>query len=164
MPKSAAVKKRCASSREVTLNWLSAIFRPLSRQDACDQSVFGKINFDAARMIDRPISPASASATAAFSIAALSTAVFAKVVQRPMMIFSPRLLRQQGQFQNHEVAIAAFRPIAAAVLPNRHGRHKNTKICRAADQTSPLPAPHNTAKPMPILTPMTRSGRNPCAV
>ena len=75
-----------------------------------------------------------------------------------MMIFRPRLLRQQDQCQYHEVAIAAFQPIAAAALPNRHGRHKNTKICKAADQASPLPAPHKAAKPLSILTPRRVAG------
>jgi hypothetical protein len=133
-------------------------------------SVFSaKDNFNAARMIARTACPAAAFAaaafaTAAFATAALSPAVFAiaalsKAVQRPMMIFRPRLLRQQDQCQYHEVAIAAFQPIAAAALPNRHGRHKNTKICKAADQASPLlPALHNAAKPMPILTPRRVAG------
>jgi len=63
-------------------------------------SVFSaKDDFNAARMIARPICPASASAPAAFSTAAFSTAdlptaVFAKAVQRPMMAFRPQLLRQ----------------------------------------------------------------------
>jgi hypothetical protein len=117
-------------------------------------SVFSaKDNVNAARMIARTACPASAFAAAVFAIAALS-----KAVQRPMMIFRPRLLRQQDQCQYHEVAIAAFQPIAAAALPNRHGRHKNTKICKAADQASPLPALYNAAKPMPILTPRRVAG------
>ena len=58
-----------------------------------------------------------------------------------MMIFRPRLSRQQDQPQYHEAAIAAFQPIAAAVLPNRHGLYKNTKVCEATDQASPLSRP-----------------------
>jgi hypothetical protein len=59
-----------------------------------------KDDFNAARMIARPICPASA---------------FAKAVQRPMMIFRPRLLRQQDQCQYHKAAIVAFQLITAVL-------------------------------------------------
>ena len=122
-------------------------------------SVFSaKDDFNAARMIARPICPASAFDPAAFSTADLPTAVFAKAVQRPMMTFQPQLLRQKDQCQYHEAAIAASQPIAAAVLPNQHGRRKNIKTCKAAGQASPLPAPHKTAKPISILTPRRVAG------
>jgi hypothetical protein len=53
-------------------------------------SVFSaKDDFNAARMIARPICPAAASATTVFSTAVLSPAVFAKVTQHPLMIFWP---------------------------------------------------------------------------
>lgn len=115
--------------------------------------VLAKHGSSAARMIARPVCPTPAFVATRLALASFSIAPFSRAARRPMMIFRPRLSRQKDQSQYHEAAIAAFQPIAAAVLPNRHGLYKNTKVCEAADQASPLPAPHKTAKRTPILTP-----------
>ena len=112
-----------------------------------------KHGFSAAQMIAKPVCTATTFVATRLALASFSIAPLSRAAQRPMMIFRPRLSRQKDQPQNHEAAIAAFQSIAAAVLPNRHGLYKNTKVCEAADQASPLPAPHKTAKRTPILTP-----------